>query len=137
MSMRDTAFNFFDACETGKGWDVCKQWCAHDATFSSQTDALADISRLEDYTEWQKNLLIPVPNGRYDLNCFGVDEERSTVAAAAVFHGTHTVDAGDSPPTGKSVAADYCYVMHFRDGKISHMTKIWNDFYSLRELGWA
>ena len=137
MSMKDTAFSFFDACETGGGWDVCKQWCTEDATFSSQTDALADISTLEAYTEWQKDLLIPVPNGRYELLCFGADEERSTVAGAGVFHGTHTVDPGDNPPTGKSVSADYCYVMKFDGDKISHMTKIWNDGFSLRELGWA
>jgi len=29
------------------------------------------------------------------------------VTAAAVFHGTHTVDAGTGDPTGKALAADY------------------------------
>jgi predicted ester cyclase len=137
MSIRENAFAFFDACETGKGWEVCKQWCDPNATFRAQADALADILRLEDYAEWQKNLLVPIPDGQYELLSFGVDEQRSTVVAAAVFHGTHTVDPGDNPPTGKSVAADYCYVMHFQDDKISHMTKVWNDGFSLRELGWA
>lgn len=137
MSMGADAFAFFDACETGKGWEVCQQWCSPNATFRAQADALGDIKSLEGYTEWQKNLLVPVPNGHYEMLSFGVDEDRSSVVAAAVFHGTHTVDPGDNPPTGKSVSADYCYVMHFEGGKISHMTKIWNDGYSLRELGWA
>ena len=41
------------------------------------------------------------------------------------------------PPTGRRVSADYVYAMEFTDGKIRHMTKIWNAGWSLRELGWA
>ena len=37
---------FFEACETGKGWDACKAFCNPDATFSSQTNALSEISTL-------------------------------------------------------------------------------------------
>jgi len=136
MPIGEAAMEFFDACETGKGWDVCRRWCHEGATFSAQADALADIKTLEGYTEWQKNLLVPVPNGHYEMLCFGVDEDKQSVAAAAVFHGTHTVDAGTGAPTGKSVSADYCYMMQFDDGKINHMTKIWNDVYSLKKLGW-
>ena len=28
---------FFDACETGKGWEGCKDYCRPDATFSALT----------------------------------------------------------------------------------------------------
>ena len=31
------AKQFFDACETGQGWDACASFCNPDATFSSQT----------------------------------------------------------------------------------------------------
>jgi len=137
MTMRQTAYDFFDACETGKGWDVCKKWCSDGATFSAQADALADVSSLEGYTEWMKGLLVPVPDGHYELKSFAVDEERGNVTAAAVFHGTHTVDAGNGAPTGKTVAADYAYVIDFDGDKIKHMTKIWNDGHSLKQLGWA
>ena len=41
------------------------------------------------------------------------------------------------PPTGKSAEADYVYVMDFDGDKIHHMTKIWNDGITLRQLGWA
>ena len=41
------------------------------------------------------------------------------------------------PPTGKSAAADYVYVMDFDGDKIRHMTKIWNDGYTMRQLGWG
>ncbi|MEM9047117.1 MAG: ester cyclase [Pseudomonadota bacterium] len=137
MSIKDTAYAFFDACETGKGWSACEIYCHAGATFSAQADALADIALLEGYVEWMKGLLVPVPNGHYALKAFAVDEARGTVVAAAVFHGTHSVDAGNGAPTGRSVAADYAYVMQFEGEKIKHMSKIWNDLHSLKQLGWA
>jgi predicted ester cyclase len=133
----DTANQFFEACETGKGWAVCKEFCHPDATFSSQTSALADISTLEAYTEWMKGLFTPIPDGRYELKFFGVDESRNSVAAFAVFHGTQTGEGGPVPPTGNSISADYVYHMEFDGGRIKHMTKIWNDTISLHQLGWA
>ncbi len=41
------------------------------------------------------------------------------------------------PPTGKALEADYVYVMEFDGGQIKHMTKIWNDAHSLKQLGWT
>ena len=41
------------------------------------------------------------------------------------------------PPTGKTIAADYVYAMELNGDKIRHMTKIWNDGHSLKQLGWA
>ncbi|NIP14982.1 MAG: nuclear transport factor 2 family protein, partial [Pseudomonadales bacterium] len=45
-------------------------------------------------------------------------------------------EGGPVPPTGKSIAADYVYVMDFDGDRIRHMTKIWNDAVSLQQLGW-
>lgn len=135
--MIETAKRFFDACETGKGWVTCKEYCHPDATFASQTDALAGIDTLEQYTEWMKGLLQTMPDGTAEVRSFAVDEARKNVAAFAVFRGTHTGDGGPVPPTGKSTAADYVYVMDFDGDKIRHVTKIWNDGFSMRELGWA
>ncbi len=134
--MKERAERFFDACETGKGWDACSEYCHPNATFSAQAGALAEVDTLEGYTEWMKGLFGPVPDGRYELRSFAVDEARDNVTAFAVFHGTHTGDGGPVPPTGKQVAADYVYVMDFDDGRIKHMTKIWNDTVSLGQLGW-
>jgi len=134
--MRDTAMKFFDACETGGGWDACAAYCHEDASFSAQAGALADVTTLQGYTDWMKGLFAPVPDGHYELRCFAVDEERQNVSAYAVFHGTHTGEGGPVPPTGRSVQADYVYVMEFSGGKIRHMTKIWNDTVSLQQLGW-
>ena len=136
-SIRETAERFFDACETGKGWDACKGFCHPDATFSAQADALAGVDTVEAYVEWMKGLLVPVPDGAAEVRCFAVDEGRNSVAAYGVFHGTNSGEGGPVAPTGKRVDADYVYVMDFEGGQIRHMTKIWNDGVSLRQLGWA
>ena len=137
MGMNDTAHAFFDACETGKGWDGCKEFCHDDATFSCQSGVLAEVTSLAGYADWMQGLLTPVPDGHYEIKSWGMDEARNNVTAAAVFHGTQTGPGGPGEPTGKTVAADYVYVMDFDNGKIRHMTKIWNDAHSLQQLGWA
>ena len=135
-SIASTAKQFFDACETGKGWDVCRQYCLPRATFTAQAGALAGVNTLEAYTDWMKGLFTPVPDGSYELRSFAVDEDRNIVMAYGVFRGTHTGDGGPVPATGKRVEADYVYAMEFDGDKIRHMTKIWNDAVSLQQLGW-
>lgn len=133
---KETAEQFFEACETGKGWEGCREYCHAGATFSAQAEALAGVVTLEGYTEWMKGLLTPIPDGRYEIRSFAVDEDRRNVAAYGVFRGTHTGQGGPVPPTGKRVEADYVYIMEFDGDRIRHMTKIWNDGVSLKQLGW-
>jgi len=135
-SIRDTAEKFFDACETGKGWEGCKQYCRPDATFSAQADALAGVGTVAAYADWMKGLFTPAPDASYEVRSFAVDEKRGNAIGFAIFRGTHTGEGGPVPPTGKRVEADYVYVMDFDGDKIRHLTKIWNDGFSLRQLGW-
>ena len=135
-SIASTAKQFFDACETGKGWSVWRAYCHPAATFSAQVGALAGVNTLEGYTDWMKGMFTPLPDGSYELRSFAVDDERNTVVAYAVFRATHTGEGGPVPPTGKRVEADYVYVMVFDGDRIRHMTKIWNDAFSLQQLGW-
>lgn len=136
-TMLQTARSFFEACETGKGWDACKAYCHGDATFSAQSGVLNGVDTLAAYTGWMKGLLGPIPDGSYELKFFAADEARNRVAAFAVFHGTNTGPGAAEPPTGKRVAADYVYVMDFEGDRIRHMTKIWNDTISIQQLGWG
>jgi predicted ester cyclase len=135
-TIRESAEQFFDACERGKGWDACKQYCHEGASFSAQAGALTGVTTLQGYTDWMKGLFTPVPDGSYEVRGFAVDEDRNSVIAYAVFRGTHTGEGGPVPPTGKRVEADYVYAMTFDGDRIRHMTKIWNDAFSLRQLGW-
>ncbi|MDH3732888.1 MAG: ester cyclase [Gemmatimonadota bacterium] len=135
-SIRESAERFFDSCETGGGWEACRAFCHPDATFSAQAGALEGVDTLEGYADWMKDLFTPVPDGGYELRSFAVDESRNNVSAYAVFSGTHTGEGGPVPPTGLRVEADYVYVMEFDGDRIRHMTKIWNDAHSLKQIGW-
>jgi predicted ester cyclase len=135
--MTENALGFFDACETGKGWDACREYCHEGATFSAQAGALEGVDTLEGYTEWMKGLFTPIPNGSYELRSFAVDHDRNSALAFAVFSGTHTGEGGPVPATGKSVSADYVYAMEFDGDRIRHMTKIWNDGHTLAQAGWV
>lgn len=134
-TMSQTAMLFFEACETGKGWEGCKAWSKPDATFACQADPLSDVRTLQQYADWMQGLMKMMPDGRYDLKSFAEDASRNNVTAYAIFRGTHTGEGGP-PPTGKSTSSDYVYMMQFEGDKIRHMTKIWNANWALRELGW-
>jgi predicted ester cyclase len=135
-SITETARGFFDACETGKGWTACSAYCQPNAGFAAQAEPLADMQTLEQYTEWMKGMLVVIPDGSYAVKSFATDLERDNVCAYGVFSGTHSGEGGPVPPTGKSTSTDYVYVMEFEDGKISHMTKVWNASWAIKELGW-
>ena len=67
----------------------------------------------------------------------GRTRENGRVTIYGVFTGTHTAEGGPVPPTGKRTESDYVYVADMRDGKIAHLTKIWNDGWAFGQLGWA
>lgn len=135
--MRETAEAFFHACESGKGWDACRQYCHPDATFSAQAQPLSDVDTVADYTGWMQAQYEALPDIEYELRSLAADEERGTVCACSVLRGTHTGEGGPVPPTGQSVESDYAYVMEFQNGKIAHLTKIWNAPHAMKQLGWT
>ncbi|WP_433287030.1 ester cyclase [Pseudonocardia sp. CA-142604] len=136
-SMRVAAERFFVACDTGKGWQACEQYCHPGATFSAQADYLDGMETLKAYVEFMKGLFALLPDGKPEVRLLAVDETRKNVAVCGIFHATHTGEGGPVPPTGKSTNADYVYVMDFDDDKIRHVTKIWNDGITMRQLGWT
>jgi predicted ester cyclase len=136
-AIRETAEHFFDACETGKGWAGCEEYCHPDATFTAQATSLAEISTVEAYTEWMSGLFGIIPDGKYELRSVAEDVARDSMSAYATFRGTHTGEGGPVAPTGAKVETDYVYVMRFEDGRIRHLTKVWNDGHAFGQLGWV
>ena len=135
-SITETAQAFFEACEAGKGWSVCRRWCAPDATFAAQAEPLADVTTLEQYTDWMRGLMTVLTDATYEVKSFATDSKRNNVCAYGVFTGTHLA-GGPCEPTGKRVTTDYVYVMQFAGGQIAHMTKIWHSALALKQLGWG
>lgn len=136
--LRQSAIAFFEACEAGKGWEGCKEFCTPDASFDAQSGALAEVKTLEGYCDWIVGLMEMIPNKSYELKGFAVDQERKCALGYAVFRGTHTGQGGALPPTAKSAQSDYVYHIKFNDdGKVIHMDKIWNDGMAFAQLGWT
>ena len=46
MDTLTVARAFLDACDFGKGWDGCKQFCQPDASFETEAETLANIDTL-------------------------------------------------------------------------------------------
>jgi hypothetical protein len=46
-SITAVAKQFFEACETGKGWQGCRDCCTPNATFAAQAEPLAELTTLE------------------------------------------------------------------------------------------
>jgi len=136
-SITNVAEAFFQACETGNGWEGCRAYCTPNATFSAQAEPLLELKTLEQYADWMKSMLTVLPDAHYEVKSFATDSARNNVAAYGVFHGTHTGEGGPVPPTGRSMSTDYVYVMQFEGDKIAHMTKIWNAGLAVKDLGWT
>ena len=82
----ENARQFYEACDTGKGWGGCKQYCYPDATFSAQAGAMDGITTVEGYTNWMRDLFTPIPDGHYELLFFAEDEIRESVVACGMWH---------------------------------------------------
>ena len=55
------AKRFFEACETGKGWEGCRAYCTPNASFAAQAELLAEVRTLQGYADWMKGLLTFIP----------------------------------------------------------------------------
>ncbi len=135
--IRETALQFFTACESGQGWEACRPYCHDDASFDVQAESLAGLKTVAAYSDSIPALLITLPDAHYELQFLSDDQPSQTVVAYALFRGTHTGPNGPVAPTGRQIDADYAFVMRFSEGKIARVTKIWNDAYSARQLGWG
>ncbi len=136
-NIKSQAEQLFDAIETGKGAEGTVAFCHPGATFSCQAAALAEVTTVEGYAEWLKGLFTPIPDMHPEIKSLAADEERNNVTVFSVVHGTQSGEGGPVPPTGKVVAADYVYVFDFEGDRVRHMTKIWNDGFTMQPLGWA
>ena len=76
------AKQFFEACEAGKGWEVCQAYCTPNASFSAQAEPLADARTLREYTDWMKGLLTFMPDGRYVVKSFATMIETASAPMA-------------------------------------------------------
>lgn len=138
MSAFENARLFFTACETGQGWDGCKQYVAEGAPFAAQSEPLVEVTTVEAYCNWMSGIAnVIAPGSSYDLHASCYDETTRTALFFATFHGKHTGEGGPVPPTNKETHTDYVYALTISaDDKVERMVKVWNAPWAMRELGW-
>ena len=131
-----TATNFHHDCMTSKGWEVCRQYCTPDATFTHEGEMFDDIHTLEQYAGIVQTFFTPVPDFRHEVLSVGVDERQQRVLIHYLIRGTHTGEGFPIPPTGKSVETSCFLALHFESGRIVHAAKVWNDHDMQKQAGW-
>ncbi len=139
MTGFEIAQAFFAACEKPLGWEGCHELVAQDATFSAQSEPVADLTTVEDYSNWMYAFgTVTAPGCSYTLHNKAWDADTNTALFFATFHGTHSGDGGPVAPTGQSTNSHYVYTVTVNaDNKVSAVTKIWNAPWAMRELGWT
>lgn len=136
-TIRDTALQFIQDVEAGKGWAACRQYCHPDAAFSSQTGNFAGIDTVEGYAEAMKASFATFPDYGGDVRSCGVDDQRRHVIVYGRSWGTHTGEGGPVPPTGKRFEIDAVGVMAFDGDLIRHLTVVADGASVAQQLGWA
>jgi hypothetical protein len=133
------ALKFFEACESNEGWEGCKQYVVdNEAPFKAQAAALNEITTIQGYVEWVKAFgTITAPGATYELHVGCFDQTTRKAVFSATYHAKHTGEGGPVEPTNKEMHTDYVYVLDMNaDDKIIAMSKIWNDGFALKQVGW-
>ena len=117
MDNIQTARNFIEQCDYGKGWEACKIHCHLDATFETEAETLSAINTLDTYCDWMTDAIDMFDeNVEIEVKAEAYDRQKDTVLIYAEIRG-HLI-IGPEPMFAKT---DYVYVLKFDDGKISHM----------------
>ena len=137
MKSFENAKSFFHNCESGMGFEACKDYVAENASFNCQSEVLAEVITVKDYVNWIAGLGTTMPGNSYEISASAYDENNHSAIFFATFTGTHSGEGGPVPPTNKTTNTHYVYVLKMNDeGKVEDMTKIWNGPWALKELGW-
>ena len=121
MDILTVARAFFDACDFGKGWDGCKQFCHPDASFETEAETLANIDTLAIYCDWMIDALEMLDKDvKVKIKAIAHDRDTDIVLIYGQIEGT--VIIGPEPMPMKT---DYVYALQFEDSKIRHESKIW------------
>ncbi|GFH44113.1 hypothetical protein CTEN210_00587 [Chaetoceros tenuissimus] len=128
-----------EVLDSAGDWATIESLVAKDATFTCQAEALADVKTVKEWYDWMVNFKGNIaPDGRCTIKSIAWDATNRKCLFYAVYHATHTGDGGPMPATNKHTDTDYVYEVVMNDeDKVASMTKIWNDMYCLKELGWA
>lgn len=131
------------ACDSGKGCEACQEQCVPKATVCCQNETLGGMATVQEYADFIAMFGKACPNATQTTHSVLWDGVNHMATFVCTYHCQHTESvAGVGPlvPTQKSAHSQYCYSIQTdpsRQNKIVHITKIWNDTWMLRDLGWT
>jgi len=92
---------------------------------------------VKEYVDWCQGFGKICPGATFTVKFKTFDPDTSTAIFVCSYHATHTGEGGPVEATGKSTDTDYVYKMIFNDDdKIVSMSKVWNDVWACKGLGW-
>lgn len=138
MESFENAVKFFRNCEGAKGWEACKEYVADNATFNAQSEPMAELTQVKEYVDAMAGLgTVTLAGSSFQIHTSSFDKENNTAMIFATFTGTHVGEGGPISPTNKTTNSHYVFVIKMNsEGKVEHITKIWNSSWAFRELGW-
>ena len=138
MNTLENAIRFFENCESGKGWEACKDYVEGKGKFTAQSEPFADLKEIKEYVDQMAGLAqVTMPGCSFEIHASAFDESTGTALVFATFTGTHSGDGGPVPPTNKTTNSHYVFALKMNgQGKVESLTKIWNSSWAFREIGW-
>ena len=121
MNNLKTARLFFEECDGGKGWDACKKYCYADASFETEAETLLNVDTLAIYCDWMIDALELLDKDvKVKVKAISHDQDTDIVLIYGEIKGTVIISPEPMP-----MKTDYVYALNFEDGKIRHVSKIW------------
>ena len=85
---------------------------------------MQEIDSLDNYTEWMAEVHKHITDISFDVEGFAHDESRNVVLICGIYRGVITMSETPHP-----FETDYVYALKFNEGKIIHVTKVWQDVF--------
>jgi hypothetical protein len=143
MSDEATAFTnakrIMVALDAPKPFEEIADIVVEGAPFICQAAALDGVDTIKAWADWMVNFGTNIaPGCSATVHSVAWDADNKTAHYFATFHAKHTGDGGPLPATNQETNTHYNYVLVMNDDdKCVSMTKVWNDGYCLKEMGWA
>lgn len=138
MAALENAKKFLHACEVETlGWEGCKDYVAHNATFHSAAASYQNLHTVKDYCEQISHAFKNIFKGSCALHASAYDPETGTAFLYGTSHAEHTGEGGPIAATHKKASIPFVFAMTMdAEGKLQHLEKIYDEASGRSQLGW-
>jgi predicted ester cyclase len=122
---------FVEEVQNQKNWDVFDE--LNDPEFVNLSAPPGVPADREGGKMYLSGFMNAFPDCRFEID--DMIAEGDQVVTKKTFTGTHTVDFGEIPPTGKSVTLQFVDIMRVRDGRIVEHWLCMDQLRFMQQLG--